>query len=351
MRTARILAPRKDGVDGKPAIYHCVSRVVDRQLVFGRVEKEKFLELTRLYERFCGVRVLTHSVMSNHFHLLLEVPPAPREELGDEEFLSRLRILYTEREVEKERRLLEQCREHGHEAGASAIKARYTYRMWDLSEFMKTLKQRFSFWFNKTHGRRGTLWEERFKSVLVEDGYTARVMGAYIDLNPVRAGIVTDPKDYRWCGYAEALAGGRAPLEGIVRLMGYYEERVGGGRRTKSPGAVMAKYRVILFEDGEEVSAQEFRNGECQVARRGMTRPEVQRVRKAGGKLSRSQLLRHRVATFVNGAVIGSQKFVEEVFDSRNFRSETKRRKEAYVLRESAMLLYSLRGRGKAIEG
>ena len=89
------------------------------------------------------------------------------------------------------------------------LQEKFTNRMGDLSEFMKMLKWRFSCWFNKKHGRVGTLWESRFKSVLVEDGVAARTMAAYIDLNPVRAGMVSDPKDYRWCSYAEAVAGGK----------------------------------------------------------------------------------------------------------------------------------------------
>ena len=72
---------------------------------------------------------------------------------------------------------------------------------------MKTVKQRFSIWFSKSHQRYGTLWADRFKSVLVEgSGNPLQTMAAYIDLNPVRAGIVDDPKDYRFCGYAEAVA-------------------------------------------------------------------------------------------------------------------------------------------------
>jgi putative transposase len=40
-------------------------------------------------------------------------------------------------------------------------------------------------------------------------------MAAYIDLNPVRADIVSDPKDYRWCGYAAAVAGVKAERTGL----------------------------------------------------------------------------------------------------------------------------------------
>jgi putative transposase len=72
---------------------------------------------------------------------------------------------------------------------------------------MKTLKQRFSVWYNRNHRRYGTLWADRFKSVLVEgSGNPLQTMAAYIDLNPVRAGIVEDPKEYRFSGYAEAVA-------------------------------------------------------------------------------------------------------------------------------------------------
>ncbi|MEZ5431159.1 MAG: hypothetical protein R3F31_08270 [Verrucomicrobiales bacterium] len=44
-------------------------------------------------------------------------------------------------------------------------------------------------------------------------------MAAYIDLNPVRAGMVDDPKDYRWCGYAEAVAGGRRARRGLGTML------------------------------------------------------------------------------------------------------------------------------------
>jgi hypothetical protein len=61
--------------------------------------------------------------------------------------------------------------------------------------------------FLRRHERRGTPWMERFKSVLVEDGEALRTMALYIDLNPVRAGLVADPKDDFWTGYGEAAGG------------------------------------------------------------------------------------------------------------------------------------------------
>jgi len=62
--------------------------------------------------------------------------------------------------------------------------------------------------------------EDRYKSVQVEDSETAvRTMAAYIDLNPVRAGMVEDPKDYRWSGFGEAVAGGQSARAGLSRLV------------------------------------------------------------------------------------------------------------------------------------
>ena len=76
--------------------------------------------------------------------------------------------------------------------------------------FVKELKERFSRWFNKKHARRGTLWMERFRSVIVEGGECLRTVAAYIDLNPMRAGLVAEPEEYRWCGYTEALGGSQS---------------------------------------------------------------------------------------------------------------------------------------------
>ena len=74
----------------KPAIYHCVSRVVDRRFVLEDSEREHFRMFMRMYENFSGCRVLSYCIMSNHFHILLEVPPLPVGGLVDEELLKRL---------------------------------------------------------------------------------------------------------------------------------------------------------------------------------------------------------------------------------------------------------------------
>jgi REP element-mobilizing transposase RayT len=74
MRPARFLAPWKDSAVSL-AIYHCISRVVDRCFVFGDAEREHFRMFMRMQENFSGCQVLTYCVLSNHFHILLEVSP------------------------------------------------------------------------------------------------------------------------------------------------------------------------------------------------------------------------------------------------------------------------------------
>ena len=222
----RWVVPWKDSTT-KPAIYHCISRVVGRGFVLEEDEREHFRMLMRMCEKFTGCRVLSYCLMSNHFHLLLEVPPMPEKGISNEELFKRLGVFYNEAqvaEIAKEMEDATSVRARGEfelppvdEDGVpltldqelamaeqqatrrlEEIRNRYTRRMHDLSEFMKSLLERFTKWFNRAHSRTGTLWEDRFKSVIVESGVAARTMAAYIDLNPVRAGMVKDPADYRW---------------------------------------------------------------------------------------------------------------------------------------------------------
>ena len=191
MRRARWIAPWKDS-DEKPAIYHCVSRVVERRFAFGVEEKERFRTLMRMMENFSGCRVLSYCLMCNHIHLLVEVPPKPVGGVPDGEFLKRLSALYGEAFVADVAGQLDAARQEGGVDGGNPervaeIKERFDYRMHDLGEFMKGLMQRFTQWFNGRHKRKGRLWEDRFKSVIVESGTAARTMAAYIDLNCPRS--------------------------------------------------------------------------------------------------------------------------------------------------------------------
>ena len=89
--------------------------------------------------------------------------------------------------------------------------------MGDISIFMKELKQRFTLWFNKSHGRFGTIWAERFKSILVQErgrGFAALTVATYIDLNPLRAGLLFLRRTGAWIGRLC-----KRPVRGVSRLL------------------------------------------------------------------------------------------------------------------------------------
>ena len=287
--------------------------------------------------------------------------------LSDEELLRRLRAIYPEAVVGEVAGELREARckvEDGlaGEVLVTRIHERHTYRMHDLGQFMKTLLQRFTQWFNARHKRSGTLWESRFRSVLVEEGIAARAMAAYIDLNPVRAGMVEDPAAYRWSGYGEAMGGGpkgdgKKARAGLVRAL-MAHEGVGADARHWA-GGVSQGYRMLLLEKGVEKLAEALtRDGglEVRVARKGMDKAavaaELEQLRRSR-EVALGRMLRCRVRYFTDGAVIGSRGFVDEVFRSCRERFGPQRRDGARKWRgcgaAAAGTLWSVRDLRKGI--
>jgi hypothetical protein len=192
--------------------------------------------------------------------------------------------------------------------------------MWDLSAFMHSLKRRFSQWYNLRHEREGYLWSERFKSVLVESGHAARVMAAYIDLNPVRAGIVEHAQDYRWNGSGEAWAGKARAREGLRWLMlEYWKQGMPvelAAQRVAEWRQVAAGYRKILAE-AEEWRRARLAGGERETGETRETRAAKKprgRPSKVVALMSEAEMLGHRVRYFTDGLVLGSREFVEQAF-------------------------------------
>lgn len=316
MSSKRWLSPWKDSLE-KPAIYHCISRVVDRRFVFEDVEREHFRMFMRMQENFSGCRVLAYCVMSNHIHILLEVPPMPEAGISDEVLLKRLSATNSEAFVAVVAKELVEARAAGRDEWVAEIHARFTYRMHSLSEFMKTLLQRFTRWFNRTHQRTGTLWEERYKSVIVESGLAARTMAAYIDLNPVRAGMDSDPAGYRWSSYGEAVGGGpkgngKKAREGLVRAC---MSDCGVGFEAERWREVSRIYRRTMG------LALGRKSGKA-VVEKGIARPQMNTAEALEAEdngtvlpdLKLAGMLRCRVRYFTDGAVIGSKAFVNEAF-------------------------------------
>lgn len=129
--------------------HHIIQRGNNRQAIFFAEDDYRFfLECLRQAKLKCSCRIYAYVLMTNHFHLLVEPP-----EVGD------------------------------------------------LGRFMQSVGRRYVRYINGTYQRSGTLWEGRFKSAAVSRDEYLMVCSRYIELNPVRAGLVNHPREYRWSSY------------------------------------------------------------------------------------------------------------------------------------------------------
>lgn len=285
------------GSGGGLEIYHTTAVFVHRQPLFTDQGKEHFRNLMRGTEIATGCRVLAYCIVPNHVQILLEVPPKPqrkkklsKDDLLQEEkdFFARISAIISkeqlasltseirqardlmagnipvklgrprrekedfsslgvkERRLEGERRLLE-------------IFERYHQRMFNLSFFMQGLKQRFTRWYNRNTGMRGTLWMDRFQSVIIADQVSCQKTAAAIDLTPVRAGFCERPEDYWWSSFGEASRKGSDGLAraGLVRAMRGHQGQEADERMWSSDG-VGKEYRKLLKEELESGLGEDF---------------------------------------------------------------------------------------------
>lgn len=272
-------------------VYHCVSRAV-QGVIFDDTEKSRLRLLMRSQELFAGCRVLAYCFMPDHFHLLVEISPAPAEQITDAELVARLEDCRDDREfAESIAKELAEARATGDEVLVKAIHDRFAYRMNDLGQFMKTFVQRCTHFINSSRGRKGALWQARFKSVIIEEGLATRTLAAYINLNPVRANLAEDPKDYAWSSYGEAVSGKSRQSKQIARqglTVAWFGETVGDWDPARWKETVRA-FRTLLGTSPH-------------------TPPEGQDY---------AMMLRKRIRHFSDGVAIGSRSFVNSVFEAR----------------------------------
>ncbi|NCD34344.1 MAG: hypothetical protein EOL87_13140 [Spartobacteria bacterium] len=279
------------------AYYHLIARVVLREMLLGDAEKRELHRLIRRVEGFSGVKVLTYALMTNHVHLLVEEPDRTTV-VSDEELVERLRCLYGATGTAEilERWALWSAR--GMSDAVDEDKARYRRRMHDISEFMKQIKQRFVSWYHRRHETCGTIWQDRFKSVLVEDGAALRTMAAYIEMNPVRAGIVDDPKAYRFCGFGEAMGGVNTARQGIERIA----KELSASDNWDDASQIYFEH-VLMYE--------EVRNNRNLIY---MDQEALREKMKNRTGLTQFERLLCRCRYYSDGQVVGSMEFVEAFF-------------------------------------
>ncbi|GAB6095963.1 hypothetical protein JCM14469_22160 [Desulfatiferula olefinivorans] len=272
-RTTRML------VKDQKSVYHVITRTALDGFPFGTVEKDRFVSILKFFSRIYFTEILGYAVMDNHVHILVKMLPHSGYTDGDIE--TRYKIKY------------------GNEAVFPVGRLEHFRKKWaSLSEFIREVKQTFSRYYNKSKGRKGTLWGERFKSVIIEKGETLVHCLAYIDLNAVRAGIVKRPEEYRWCslGYHSQTGNREGFLSTDFGLAEFGDMDEAERYR---------RYRRYVYEAG----ALEQSGGKN---RKTIDKALIKQERERNFEPSRIDRFMSRTRFFTDSGVIGSRAFVAE---------------------------------------
>jgi putative transposase len=268
-------------VQEEKTVYHVMSRTALDGFPFGDVEKEELVNIIKKFSSIYFVDVLGFTILDNHFHILIQMNH--EKDYSDKEVIRRYGIAFGEDSIMPEDSI-------------PALRKRWS----SLAMLMKDVKQTFSRYYNKRHDRRGTLWGERFKSVIVEKGETLINCLAYIDLNSVRAGIVERPEDYRWCSLAYHIQTNNK--DNLISFdFGLKEFGV------KSKKERIRRYRRYIYEAGA------LRRAENPAAKT-IDKKILESERKKDFEINRIQRFRSRTRYFTDSGIIGTKEFV-----SRNY--------------------------------
>jgi len=257
-------------VKGEPAVYHVISRSTLQGFVLGDREKDFLMGVIMRLSGFYFAEVLGLCLMGNHFHLLVRMHP--ESSYSDEEIRERY------------------DRRYGEEKGASLDDDQMRElgkKMADLSDYVKEIKQDFSRYYNKLHRKKGYFWSERFKSVIVENGETLINCLAYIDLNPIRAGLVKRPEDYRWCS------------------LGYHAQ-------TRNRGGFLS-LDFGLREFGIKTGKERLRYFRRFVYEKGGLEG-LERERKRDFEVGKAERFLLRTRYFTDSGIIGSKTYVSKLY-------------------------------------
>ena len=183
--------------------YHCISRCVRRAFLLGEGtdggtgdRKEWIEQRLKELDSIFAVSVGGFSVMDNHLHLLLRIDPEVAQNWSDGEVVERWHRLYPPRGTDRKPLPPEKRKELVAKLLADPKWLQATReRLCSLGWFMKCLKEPLSRLVNKAEKCTGAFFEGRYKSIAVLDEEALLAVCAYIDLNPVAAGIATKPED------------------------------------------------------------------------------------------------------------------------------------------------------------
>jgi REP element-mobilizing transposase RayT len=243
----------------------------------GSVEKDFLLKLIKRFSRLYFAEVLGFCLMGNHFHLLVKM--VPDSDFSDYDIAKRVKRYYGP--------------DYKPPAGQLPL---LRLKLANLSEFVRDIKVNFARYYNRRHNRRGYFWGDRFKSVIVDRGETLVNCLAYIDLNPLRAGMVKQPEKYRWNSIGYHLQTNNRD-NFLSTDFGFKEFSV------KSTKERIRRYRRYMYQAG---SINRPEKGKIKVID-----PRVLAAQKKRDfEITRASRLRYRTRYFTDSGIIGSKEFV-----------------------------------------
>ena len=181
--------------------YHCISRCVRRAYLCGfdretqrhfDHRKQWLVELMHQFSNIFAIRVCSYAIMSNHYHLVLYVNPDLAESWSDQEIYNRWEALYPTAKYQNWSDLEIDFANLTHAQQRDIIKWRG--QLYSISWFMRKLNESIARIANKEDLCTGHFWESRFKSQALLDDSALLACMAYVDLNPIRAGVCRTPE-------------------------------------------------------------------------------------------------------------------------------------------------------------
>ncbi len=270
-RTQRLI------IHDESTVYHVMSRTALDGFPLGAIEKDFMLDLIRRYAALYLVEILGFCLMGNHFHLLVKI--FPEYKFTDEQIKKRYVEFYGD-----------------DRAFADGWIPSLRVKLSSLSEFMREIKVGFARYYNRRHNRRGYFWGDRFKSVIVENGETLINCLAYIDLNPLRAGLVERPEQYRWNSLGFHIQTGNQDnflsLDFGLKEFGVLDAK----ERLK-------RYRRYVYEAGAVDRTEKLVTGV-------IDKSVLAKERKNEFEIMRVQRFRYRTRYFTDSGIIGTKEFV-----------------------------------------
>lgn len=274
--------------------YHIVSRMTAELEWWTDEEKEEYLRLLERLARGFYVQIHAFCLMSDHFHLLVTAQEKEAAIATERELVERYRHIYGRR---SDPPLGEQqpdgTVDPDHDGGMERLRA----RLGDVSRFVQEFKQMLSRRYNARRGRSGTIWEDRFHSVVTEKrGDYEITQAAYIDLNPIRANMVRIPEDYSWSSAGLRVRSPRRARRLLTALKHPELKRIGH-----------RWYRMFTYCAGVQPA-----KGKPATAGR-ISEADAQAVVDRQGELGIGERLRYRCRNLSRGVAVGSAAFVARI--------------------------------------